>query len=185
VIGQPAREHWSETWDVLGPLLDRVRGTGECYRGQDHPFVLDRHGYLEGVYFDISYDPIRDTDGSINGVFCFVNETTGRVLGERRLRALAELGSQLADLQSAVELGRAAANAIEYPVAPAEPVVSVDVTIEDRTVIATVRDRGQWRESTGSGFRGRGLALIRALGDLSVRRTADGTEVTLRRQLQS
>ena len=111
-IGQPAREHWVETWDVLGPLLDGVRRTGEPYRGENHPFVIDRHGFLEDVYFDVSYDPIRDADGTVNGVFCFVNETTGRVLGERRLRALAELGSRLADVQSTLELGRAAARVL-------------------------------------------------------------------------
>ncbi|MGW3793047.1 SpoIIE family protein phosphatase, partial [Micromonospora arida] len=83
-----------------------------------------------------------------------------------------------------VAVSEAAANAIEHPVHPAETMISVEVAIEDRTVTATVRDSGQWRESTGSGFRGRGLDLIRALGELSVRRTAEGTEVTLRRQLQ-
>lgn len=83
-----------------------------------------------------------------------------------------------------VAISEAAANAIEHPVSPTEPVISVEVTIEDRTVTATVRDSGRWRESTGSGFRGRGLALIKALGELTVRRSADGTEVTLRRQLQ-
>ncbi|MEU5720474.1 SpoIIE family protein phosphatase [Micromonospora sp. NPDC047738] len=111
-IGQPAREHWVETWDVLGPLLEGVRRTGEPYRGENHPFVLDRHGFLEDVYFDVSYDPIRDADGTVSGVFCFVNETTGRVLGERRLRALAELGSRLADVQSTAELGRSAARVL-------------------------------------------------------------------------
>lgn len=83
-----------------------------------------------------------------------------------------------------VAVSEAAANAIEHPVDPAEPVISVEVAIADRTVTATVRDSGQWRESTGSGFRGRGLSLIGALGDLTVRRTDEGTEVTLRRQLQ-
>lgn len=83
-----------------------------------------------------------------------------------------------------VAVSEAAANAIEHPVHPAEAVISVEVAIEDRTVTATVRDSGQWRESTGSGFRGRGLALIKALGDLTVRRTDEGTEVTLRRQLK-
>ncbi|MFE9653597.1 SpoIIE family protein phosphatase [Micromonospora sp. NPDC006431] len=111
-IGQPAREHWVETWDVLGPLLEGVCRTGEPYRGENHPFVLDRHGFLEDVYFDVSYDPIRDADGTVSGVFCFVNETTGRVLGERRLRALAELGSRLADVQSTAELGRSAARVL-------------------------------------------------------------------------
>lgn len=83
-----------------------------------------------------------------------------------------------------VAISEAAANAIEHPVSPAEPTISVDVTIEDRTVTAVVRDSGHWRESTGAGFRGRGLTLIKALGDLTVNRTADGTELTLRRQLQ-
>ncbi|MFC4145446.1 SpoIIE family protein phosphatase [Micromonospora mangrovi] len=112
-IGEPASRHWAETWDVLGPLLQGVHRAGEAYRGEDHPFVLDRHGFLEDVYFDVSYDPIREADGTVNGVFCFVNETTGRVLGERRLRALAELGSRLADVQSTQELGRAVARVLD------------------------------------------------------------------------
>ncbi|MGW5669567.1 SpoIIE family protein phosphatase [Micromonospora sp. NPDC003776] len=113
VIAQSAREHWTETWDVLGPLLDGVHRTGVPYRGENHPFVLNRHGFLEDVYFDVSYDPIRGADGSVNGIFCFVNETTGRVLGERRLRALAELGTALADVQSSVELGRTVARVLD------------------------------------------------------------------------
>ncbi|MFE9956848.1 SpoIIE family protein phosphatase [Micromonospora sp. NPDC005299] len=113
VLGQSARRHWAETWDVLGPLLDGVHRTGTPYRGENHPFVLNRHGFLEDVYFDISYDPIRDADGSVSGVFCFVNETTGRVVGERRLRTLAELGTELADVRSTVELGRTAARVLD------------------------------------------------------------------------
>ncbi|SCF20826.1 Histidine kinase-like ATPase domain-containing protein [Micromonospora matsumotoense] len=112
-LGRPAREHWVETWEVLGPLLDGVRRTGESYRGEDHPFLLDRHGFVEQVYFDISYDPIRDDDGSVNGVFCFVNETTGRVIGERRLRALAELGSRLGAASSMAELGQLTAAVLD------------------------------------------------------------------------
>ncbi|MEV4724369.1 SpoIIE family protein phosphatase [Micromonospora humida] len=112
-LGRPAREHWAETWDVLGPLLDGVRRSGESYRGENHPFLLDRHGFVERVYFDISYDPIRDDDGSVNGVFCFVNETTGRVVGERRLRALAELGVRLGAAGSMAELGQATAAVLD------------------------------------------------------------------------
>ncbi|MEH0828421.1 MULTISPECIES: SpoIIE family protein phosphatase [unclassified Micromonospora] len=113
VIGQPARRHWAETWDVLGPLLDGVRRTGVPYRGENHPFVLNRHGFLEDVYFDVSYDPIRGADGSVGGLFCFVNETTGRVLGERRLRALAELGNELGDVPGLLELGRAVTRVLD------------------------------------------------------------------------
>ncbi|MBQ1036581.1 SpoIIE family protein phosphatase [Micromonospora sp. C81] len=112
VIGQPARQHWAETWAVLGPLLDGVRSTGRSYRGEDHPFLLDRYGFVEQTYFNVSYDPILGDDGSVSGVYCIVNETTGRVLGERRLRALAELGAELNDSGSAAELGRTAATVL-------------------------------------------------------------------------
>ncbi|MGW3889463.1 SpoIIE family protein phosphatase [Micromonospora chokoriensis] len=111
-IGQPARSYWAETWPVLGPLLDGVRTTGRSYRGEDHPFLLDRHGFVEQTYFNVSYDPIRSADGSVGGVYCIVSETTGRVLGERRLRALAELGAELNDIGSAAELGRTAAEVL-------------------------------------------------------------------------
>lgn len=82
-----------------------------------------------------------------------------------------------------VAVSEAAANAIEHPVDPVEPVIEITVSVENREVVATVRDTGQWRESTGAGFRGRGLSLIRALGELSVEHTPNGTQVTLRRRL--
>ena len=54
--------------------------TGEAFRASDHPFYLDRHGFTEETYFDVSYDPVRDETGKVGGVFCIVSETTGRVL---------------------------------------------------------------------------------------------------------
>ncbi|WBB56993.1 SpoIIE family protein phosphatase [Verrucosispora sp. WMMD573] len=113
VLGEPAREHWVETWDVLEPLLTGVLRSGESYQAQDHHFLLDRHGFVEDVYFDVSYDPIRDVSGAISGVLCICSETTGRVLSERRLRALAELGSELADPVDTDQLGRVAAAVLD------------------------------------------------------------------------
>lgn len=92
-LGQPAREVWSEFWDeVLRPLLEGVLRTGEAFWASDHPFFLERHGYPEETYFDISYDPVRDESGKVGGVFCIVSDTTGRVIGERRLHVLRDLG---------------------------------------------------------------------------------------------
>ncbi|MFF5214843.1 SpoIIE family protein phosphatase [Micromonospora sp. NPDC000442] len=113
VLGEPAREHWAETWDVLGPLLTDVLRGGEAYQARDRHFLLDRHGFVEDVYFDVSYDPIRDVDGAISGVLCICSETTGRVLSERRLRALAELGSELADPVGTEGLGQVAAAVLD------------------------------------------------------------------------
>ena len=111
-LGRPARECWSEVWHVLGPLFDGVMKTGEAFWAKDHPFFLHRQGFLEETYFDVSYDPVRAEDGSVGGVFCIVSEQTGRVLGERRLRTLRELGTRTAEATTAADVGRDAAAAL-------------------------------------------------------------------------
>jgi signal transduction histidine kinase/DNA-binding response OmpR family regulator len=95
-LGRPGREMWAEAWSVLVDLFDRVRADDDSFWAVDHRFMLQRHGFLEETYFDVSYDPIRTPDG-VGGVFCIVSDTTGRVLNERRVRTLSALGSRLAD----------------------------------------------------------------------------------------
>jgi len=84
-LGQPARENWRELWDDLEPLLRRVTETGETVFAKDRPFYIERRGYPENVYFDISYSPIHDEAGGIGGVLCIVNETTERVGARQEL----------------------------------------------------------------------------------------------------
>ena len=90
-LGRPAREHWTELWSDLEPLLKQVRTSGRTVSAQDRPFQINRHGYVETVYFDISYSPIQDENGQIHAVLCIVAETTERVAAlnaERRLSAI-------------------------------------------------------------------------------------------------
>ncbi len=92
-LGRPIREAWDELWRAgLKEIFDGVLATGEAFWAQDRPFFMERYGYLEETYFDVSYDPVRNESGRVGGVFCIVSETTGRVVGERRLRALRDLG---------------------------------------------------------------------------------------------
>ena len=93
VLGQPARESWSELWVAgLKELLEGVIATGEAYWASDRPFYVERFGFPEETFFDVSYDPVRDETGRVGGVFCIVNETIERIVGERRLKSLRELG---------------------------------------------------------------------------------------------
>nr|WP_245457430.1 PAS domain S-box protein [Rhizobium leguminosarum] len=104
-FGRPAKENWSELWDDLHPLLDRVLHGGETVSARDRPFYIERHGHPETVYFDISYSPIKDETGRVRGVFCIVSETTERV---RSQRALKESEERLRALfsQSAAGIGQ-------------------------------------------------------------------------------
>lgn len=100
-LGRPAAEHWAELWSDLEPLLLGVRDTGRTFSAKDRPFYIERHGYGETVYFDISYSAVPEADGSVGGVLCIVSETTQRVLGTRRQAALLELEDGLRSIDQA------------------------------------------------------------------------------------
>ena len=87
-LGRPARENWAELWDDLEPLLLSVLEKGETVHAKDRPFYIERDGGRgEEVYFDISYSPVFEADGSIGGALCIVSETTQRVRTEREMLA--------------------------------------------------------------------------------------------------
>lgn len=94
-LGRPARETWRELWDDLEPLLDHVRTTGETYAAKDRRFYIERRGYGEEVFFDISYSAVMLGDGRVGGVLCIVAETTERV---RAARAVAEDHARLSEM---------------------------------------------------------------------------------------
>ena len=57
-LGLPGREAWHEIWDsVLHELLAGVVRTGEAFWGKDLLFELERHGFPEETYFDVSTIP--------------------------------------------------------------------------------------------------------------------------------
>ncbi|TPK72424.1 PAS domain S-box protein [Mesorhizobium sp. B2-4-15] len=85
--GRPAVESRAELWADLEPLLRKVRERGETVVAKARPFHMERHGFGEEAYFDISYSPVVDDDGTIGGVLCFVNEVTDRVGADRRTQA--------------------------------------------------------------------------------------------------
>lgn len=87
-LGRPAREYWAELWHDLEPLLLSVVRDGETVHAKDRPFYIERDGGRgEQVYFDISYSPVYELDGSVGGALCIVNETTRRVEAERQMMA--------------------------------------------------------------------------------------------------
>src|SRR5919202_527101 len=99
-LGQSAKDCWADVWDVVGPLADSVLTTGQPTCSEDLLLLMDRNGYLEETYFTFSYSPVRDESGGVGGVFCAVTETTGQIIGERRLRTLRELAAKTAEAKT-------------------------------------------------------------------------------------
>src|SRR4051794_13133960 len=96
-LGLPARELLADSWDVLEPQLRSVLERRETTTVQDLPLRFNRRGAVELGYFTYSYSPLCDDDGRVGGVLLVSEETTRRVLAERRIEALRRLASQSVD----------------------------------------------------------------------------------------
>ncbi|MFB9235762.1 SpoIIE family protein phosphatase [Plantactinospora siamensis] len=92
-LGRPASEVWAEIWGDIGPRIDTVLTTGEATWDEALLLFLERSGYPEETYHTFSYSPLRDDDGTAVGMLCVVSEETERVIGERRMTTLRDLGS--------------------------------------------------------------------------------------------
>ena len=67
--------------------------TGQATWDEGLLLFLERSGYPEESYHTFSYSPLRDDDGAVVGMLCVVREDTERVIGERRMATLRDLGS--------------------------------------------------------------------------------------------
>jgi PAS domain S-box-containing protein len=77
----------------------------------------------------------------------------------------------------------AAGNAIEHAYGPVDATFDVEISFENGTLVAVVRDKGSWRERRGT-HRGRGLKIIEGLmDDVEVTSESDGTVIRMRRRL--
>jgi signal transduction histidine kinase len=99
-LGKPAREILTDMWETVGPMLQKVLKNGEATWSVDQPLMIDRYGSVEEAFFTWSYSPIPDDTGGIGGVLLVTEETTQRVLAERRLRTLTEMSTESAGAQS-------------------------------------------------------------------------------------
>lgn len=92
-LGRPASEVWAEIWADIAPRVDRVLRTGESTWDEALMLILGRSGYPEETYHTFSYSPLRDDDARVVGLLCVVSEDTERVIAQRRMATLRDLGS--------------------------------------------------------------------------------------------
>jgi len=117
-MGQPVRECWAEIMDIIGPLIDTPYHGGPSTWMEDLALEVNRHGFFEETHFTVAYSPVPDEAAAsgIGGVLATVHEITDKVVGERRVRLLRDLGASAKDVKSAEEACSAAASEMErYP----------------------------------------------------------------------
>src|SRR6185436_10723708 len=102
-LGQPVRTVWSEIWHILQPLIDTPYGGGPATWNEDIGLEINRHGFVEETHFTIAYSPVPDDTmaSGIGGVLATVHEITEKIVGERRVVALRDLGARATTAKTA------------------------------------------------------------------------------------
>lgn len=113
-IGRTVSEVWSEIWHILKPLVETPFKGGPATWIEDIPLEINRSGFVEETHFTIAYSPVPDEtvpDG-IGGVLATVHEITEKVVGERRIIVLRDLGARSVEPKSSKEACTIAAEAL-------------------------------------------------------------------------
>jgi PAS domain S-box-containing protein len=103
-LGQRGVECWPEIWPTIGPQIQAVMERGEATWHEDQYLPIMRGDRLEDVYWSYSYSPVPDDAGGVGGVLVTVQETTKRVLSDRRRRLLHQLAARLGEAGSETEV---------------------------------------------------------------------------------
>jgi signal transduction histidine kinase len=104
-LGRPVSECWHEIWHVLEPLIQTPFQGGPATWMDDILLEPNRHGFTEESHFTIAYSPVPDDTSTrgIGGVLATVHEITEKVVGERRTKALRDLGARSIEAKTAEE----------------------------------------------------------------------------------
>ncbi|MCY1045692.1 ATP-binding protein [Corallococcus sp. bb12-1] len=102
-LGTDIRGTLAEAWDALGPLVMEAMTTGVASWVPAMRLFLERSGYREESYFDVSHAPAFDDTGAIGGMLAVCAEVTQQVLSSRRMRLLRDLSAQASDTRSVMK----------------------------------------------------------------------------------
>jgi PAS domain S-box-containing protein len=114
-LGKPFREVWPEIEQILSPLIDAPFKGGPSTWMEDILLEVNRHGFFEETHFTIAYSPVPDETApcGIGGVLATVHEITEKIIGERRLAALRDLGARAGEARTAKEACSLAVQALK------------------------------------------------------------------------
>lgn len=94
-LGQPASWVWREIWDQVGPRASMCMDKNEGTYDESLLLIMHRHGYPEETYYTFSYSPVPGDDGGTDGIICANSDDTQKIIVERQLRTLKDLGKQI------------------------------------------------------------------------------------------
>ena len=121
-LGKPASVVWSDIWKDIDPMLRQVMFENQGTYSEAQLLIMERNGYAEETYYTFSYTPIAGDDGATEGMICANVDDTDRIISERQLKTLTQLGKSLTDPKTTEEvfhrtINTLAENSYDFPFA--------------------------------------------------------------------
>jgi hypothetical protein len=99
-LATPASVVWKDIWRDIEPMLRQVMEEDEGTYVESQLLIMERNGYPEETYYTFSYTPIPGDDGTTAGMICANTDDTDRIISERPLKTLTQVGKSLTDCKS-------------------------------------------------------------------------------------
>jgi hypothetical protein len=91
-LGQPASMVWRAIWPDIEPMLKKVMENDQGTYVESQLLIMERNNYPEETYYTFSYTPIPGDKGGTGGMICANTDDTARIINERALQVLRDLG---------------------------------------------------------------------------------------------
>jgi PAS domain S-box-containing protein len=114
ILGRPALEVFPELNDQKYPkLMEKVRVDGETHRENESIAYVQGDNGMQKFYLDFEYAPLKETDGTISGIFITVNDVTEKVEARRKVEESEKRFRNVAD-NAPVLIGMTGADKLSY-----------------------------------------------------------------------
>ncbi|WP_121353590.1 PAS domain S-box protein [Flavisolibacter nicotianae] len=101
-LGRAGEQVWPEAWDIIRSLIEEVKEGKSTRLYQDLCAPIYRNGKTEEAYWTFNYSPVKNSEGTVEGVLVICQETTQKVLEQQRAE---ELRLQLHHALESCDLG--------------------------------------------------------------------------------
>lgn len=86
VVGKPLAEAFPEVIEQgFDQLLRHTYTTGERFEANEYPVVLNQQGAEKRLFLNFTYEPIRESNGSISGIVAVAVDVTEQVEARRKV----------------------------------------------------------------------------------------------------
>lgn len=114
-LGRPSCEVWQDNWEILRSLVETPFYGDQTTTTNDLMLAVDCRGFVAEKYYSATFCSVPDETASRNvgGVLATFQDSTVRIVNERRLRLLRDLASRAASGKNADEVCMFGAETLE------------------------------------------------------------------------